>query len=222
MIVIKCKNKIFNDIPYEQHGGYYYMFVRDDWRLLANNYEELENRCDCVIECDNDCYLLIKKPVPFDLQRSEIRGEPIILADNNEWIIPTIADVRYKFVLKKQQGQYIQSMEVCDPLFDLLIEYAEKIKQGVDYYALIDLISKVLERNYYVNKNIVLALGLIDTYNIEKIIKVIYRYDEMRRLNEGFFRASNDVDEIKSISNGLSNSKNSEDNVIKSEGSDNQ
>jgi len=220
MIIIKSKKRIFDDISYESHNGYYYMYVKDDWRLIANSPKEVENKCS-VIEYDDDCYLLTIKPVPFDLQKHDIKGEPMILADDNEWMIPTIADVRYKFTLKKQDGQFIQTMEVCDPLFDLLIDYADKIKKGIEYTDLIELIAKVLERNYYVNKNIILALGLIDTENIEKMIKLIYRHDEMSKLNDAFFRASNDEDATKSVCDGFHDSEDIKNDDDKNKGPDN-
>lgn len=199
MIIIKAKNKLFEDITYEYHNGYYYMYANDAWKLINNDIVAIEASCD-VVEFDNDCFLIMNKPHPFDLQKQNIKGEPIVLADSNEWIIPTIADVRYRFTLKKQDGQFVQTMEVCDPLFNLLIDYADKIKCGVDYADLIGLIAEVMGRNYYVSKNIILALGLIDTDNIEKIIMTIYRYDELRSADERFFRKSNNGDETKSNS----------------------
>ncbi|HOQ33644.1 MAG TPA: hypothetical protein PLA12_14220 [Candidatus Hydrogenedens sp.] len=179
MIIFKSKNKLW-DLNWKQVGDWYFGAVNDSYKLLVSSIESVEEKID-KIEIDDGFQLLVKSPIPGDLQKNKVDGIPVILADGNEWIIKTIAHVNYKLVLKNGN----EFFEACDPLFDMLIERADKMKEGVDINSLVDIIVACLEQNYYLNRKIVSALGLLTTDLIEDIVKKIYMWGQS---GNDFFR----------------------------------
>jgi len=188
MIIYKCNEKIFKNLNWLEKDGFYFTSINSDLSLLNLNIFQAIDKFDCV-QADKNLFVYFKCPIPSDIKKKYVRGEPVLLADGKEWTIRTIADVNYKFTITENNGEFIQTAVPSDPLFMRLLEYSEKIKAGVDYAELIDVIADCLAPNYYLNKNIMLALGLIDTNSIEKIIRTIYRFDELQKLGDDFFRA---------------------------------
>lgn len=193
MLVIKSKQPIFTDWKSVQHNDWLYQYNNDNYRLIADQPYDVEKHPDIkTLQIDNDAYILIGAFTPLDLIKSKyLRGRIIKLADGNDWYFRTIADVNYKITLGFIDGQPTERLEACDPLFDYLLQKADELRDGADLAQQIDIAATVLSTQYYINRNIALALGLFTTENLEEIIRTIYLIDELR--DDKFFRKSDNA-----------------------------
>lgn len=192
MFIIKSKKPIFAEWKQVEYDGWLYQFINEDYKVIAQHIYHIESHKDVkTIQFDNDAYILVGAFTPLDVIKSKnLKGKPLRLCDGHEWYFKTIADVNFKIVLSFENGTAVEKMEACDPLFDYLLQKADELKNGADIKKQIDIAVEVLQSQYYINRNITLALGLFDTENLEQIIKTIYLVEAIK--DEEFFRGSTD------------------------------
>lgn len=188
MLIIKSKKQLFPQWKQVEHDGWLYQFLNEDYKVIAQHVYHIESHQDIkTIQFDKDAFILIGAFTPLDIIKTKnLKGKPIKLADGNDWYFRTIADVNYKFVLSFDNGEATERLEACDPLFDFLLQKADELKQGGDLSKQIDIAVEVLASQYYITRNMALAMGLFTTDNLEQIIKAIYLVEEVR--DEQFFR----------------------------------
>jgi DNA-directed RNA polymerase specialized sigma54-like protein len=190
MIIFKLKEKMF-DLPFTEIDGYFWGSVNKTWTLLYKNINEVEidDNSKCVEFLPGN-FMFYQKPNPSDLQKPKHVGEYLILADGYEWQFKTIAEVKMRYVHDgfDETGKVRISKEADDPLFDYLLEQMENLKKDVEIDLLIDIIIRCLEQNYYITREIILALKLLDDEIIKNAIYTIYQYDKIRRVSNEFFR----------------------------------
>jgi len=70
-----------------------------------------------------------------------------------------------------------------------LSENIQKLKSEIDIDFLLDIVISCLQPNYYITKEIALALKLFDDETLQNAIFTIYQYETLRRVSNEFFRA---------------------------------
>jgi len=227
-MIFKVKEKVFNDLPEKKHKGYIYQFI-DEKELVTlfktTQPSALEKMCNCY-PFGSDKFILIPKELKeFELffRRKTQKGRPVKLLNGENWLITTIADVHSRFAYNEK---FELILKPDDPLFDKLVDFslhiAEKSTEDV-----IDLIADCLSRNYYLTKEMLIALQLLDVETILAALDVIYlKEDAKKQLEEGsdttadLFRCTDEYALGESDSEGLSNNSANENASIQTEGSD--
>ena len=226
-MIFKAKEKIFDDLAEKKHKGYTYQFV-DEKELMTLfktvQPSALEKLCNCY-PFGADKFILIPKELKeYELffRRKMQKGRPVKLLNGENWLITTIADVHSRFAYN---DKFELIMKPDDPLFDKLIDFslhiAEKSTEDV-----IDLIADCLARNYYLTKEMLIALQLLDVETILAALDVIYLKDEVKKqVEEGndttgdLFRCTDEHETGKPNSEGLSDNSADEDSPVQTEGS---
>ncbi len=210
MIIFKLKNKIFNDLSYEEVDGYFWTSINKSWTLLFKKLQEVEGHEKFEkFEFLPENFMYFQKPNPSDLAKPKQVGEYIKLLDGHEWKVKTIAHIKRRYIHAgfDETGKVKIEVEQNDPLFDYLSENIKRLKSEIDIDFLLDIIIACLKENYYITKEIALALKLFDDDTIQKTIFTIYQYDTLRRVSNDFFRTStNEFSTGESDPAGVSNS----------------
>jgi len=227
-MIFKAKEKIFDDLPEKKHKAYVYQFV-DEKELLTLfktvQPSALEKLCNCY-PFGADRFILIPKELKeYELffRRKSQKGRPVKLLNGENWLITTIADVHTRFAYN---DKFDLIMKPDDPLFDKLIDFsmhiAEKSTEDV-----IDLIAECLSRNYYLTKEMLIALQLLDVETILAALDVIFLKEEVKKqVEEGsdttadLFCGADEHEIGQSECEGLSDAVANEDTPIQTEGSD--
>jgi len=193
MIIFKLKDKIFNDLSYEEVDGYFWTSVNKSWTLLFKKMQEVEGKEKFEkFEFLPDNFMFFQKPNPSDLAKPKQVGEYVKFLDGHEWKLKTIAHVKRRYVHAgfDETGKVKIEVEQNDPLFDYLSENIQKLKSEIDIDFLLDIVISCLQPNYYITKEIALALKLFDDETIQNCIFTIYQYETLRRVSNEFFRSS--------------------------------
>ncbi len=195
MLVFKSKHVDTSLAPAEQwssHNTYFYFMPNPlPLELLKiccpDKVEKLEGVQ--IIQYAPKSWLLVKDYSPLDIAKPYQKGETIKLADGLDYIIPTIKDVRRKFILQKDTFEPI--VEISDPLFDELISKVQKIKE-LTYKDILQLTISLLSRNYYINLQVAVALGLFDIDSLEKAILKVLAINDIE-VNTDFFQEPSEI-----------------------------
>jgi len=227
-MIFKAKEKVFDDLSEKKHKGFTYQFV-DEKELLTLfktvQPSTLEKLCNCY-PFGPDRFILIPKELKeYELffRRKQQKGRPVKLLNGENWLITTIADVHSRFAYN---DKFELILKPDDPLFDKLIDFslhiADKSTEEV-----IDLIADCLSRNYYLTKEMLIALQLLDVETILAALDVIYLKDDVKKqLEEGadttgdLFRCADEYALGESDSEGLLDTTADENAPIQAEGSD--
>jgi len=168
----------------------------------------LEKLCNCY-PFGADKFILIPKELKeYELffRRKTQKGRPIKLLNGENWLITTIADVHTRFAYNDKFEVILKpDDELFDKLIDFSLHIAEKSTEDV-----IDLIADCLARNYYLTKEMLIALQLLDVETILAALDVIFLKDEVKKqIEEGsdttgdLFRSADKHENGESISEGL-------------------
>ena len=169
------KNKLFDDLKTKKEGSWIYQFVdeADIVSLLKTvSPKQLEKLCNSI-QFDKDSFILIPKGlknVESFFKKKNTAGKPVQLSNGEFWIVTTIENVHRVFTLDEK---FQPTLQPLDPLFDKLIDFSRNYQEK-SFDEILDIISECFSRNYYVNKNILLALKLITTENLNNIIETIF------------------------------------------------
>ena len=226
-MIFKAREKIFDDLPEKKHKGFTYQFV-DEKELLTLfktvQPSALEKLCNSY-PFGIDKFILIPKELKeyeMFFRRKTQKGRPVKLLNGENWLITTIADVHSRFAYN---DKFDLIMKPDDPLFDKLIDFslhiAEKSTEDV-----IDLIADCLNRNYYLTKEMLIALQLLDVETILAALDVIFlKEDVKKQIEEGadttedLFRSTDEYEDGKPDSEGVFDSAPNEDTSFQAEGS---
>jgi len=227
-MIFKAKEKIFDDLAEKKHKGYVYQFV--DEKELVTLFKSaqpsaLEKLCNSY-PFGPDRFILIPKQLKeFELffRKKQQKGRPVKLLNGENWLITTISDVHTRFAYN---DKFEVILKPDDPLFDKLINFslyiAEKSTEDV-----IDLIADCLARNYYLTKEMLIALQLLDVETILAALDIIFLKEEVKKqIEEGsdttgdLFRSSNEYETTESDSQGLLDTTADEMSSVQAEGSD--
>ena len=227
-MIFKAKEKIFDDLSEKKHKGYVYQFV-DEKELLTLfktvQPSALEKLCNCYPFGTEKFILIPKQLKEYELffRRKQQKGRPVKLLNGENWLITTIADVHTRFAYN---DRFELIMKPDDVLFDKLIDFslhiAEKSTEDV-----IDLIAECLCRNYYLTKEMLIALQLLDIETILAALDVIFLKEEVKKqVEEGsdttadLFCGADEHEIGKSNSEGLPDASADENSSVQTEGSD--
>lgn len=193
MLVFKSRKpntELADDKLWTRYGDFYYFMPNPEPLELIgvcciNKVETLPGAI--IKQISQDDYLVMKDFVLNDLLRDKRpKGKWINVDDNNQLCVPTIRDVKAKFVL---DSDFNQKMVPSDELFEYLVNNAEKIST-MTISDLLDLVVKTLNRNYYITKQVVLGLELLDTDLLDKLLITIFCVEMYNENNEELFRGS--------------------------------
>ncbi|MEM4204206.1 MAG: hypothetical protein QXS54_09085 [Candidatus Methanomethylicaceae archaeon] len=189
MLLVKSKAPYFSSdgdikITTVECNGWQYQFVRDAYKLISQDFEVVERSCT-VKQIAPEAYIIYASFIPADLAKVKYpKGKPIKLCDGNEWYLRTITDVKFKLTLG---DDFKHAILIDDPLFEYLKSLALN-NEPLTIERQLDVISRVLSSQYYIDTNMILALELLNSDVMETAIETIFKVER----DEEFFRASSD------------------------------
>lgn len=174
-------------IPQELNGLRLISFGDYEYLTPNKNFKIVDSAGNCkfVSTVDFKNYsVMLDNFKNKEILKPDARGVYVELNDGCDWLIRTIKDMEYVYSYDPIEDKIIKIFDVDNQFkrIEFMVSNYEKITEQ----DVLDVITESITRNYYITKELILYLKLINSKLVSKLLDAILCVDLLKQ--EGFFR----------------------------------